>query len=118
MHHPNEITWYDLVDPESDLVVGQVTRDGAVRNADTDVAARVTRAFSRELLMRDNAIAEELGVCFADVKTLNPDDPAHHDLVFRNLALLTGLLPVLPQTPSDAERPPKRSGARRSGSVQ
>jgi hypothetical protein len=45
-------------------------------------------------------VAEELGVCFADIATLHPDDAAHHDLVFRNLGLLTGLIPALPRQES------------------
>lgn len=85
--------WYDLVDPATDRVVGQVTRDGRVRSDADDVMRSVQAAFNRALMTRDGEIAEELGVCFADIATVEPDDPAHLDLVFRNLGLLTGLIP-------------------------
>jgi hypothetical protein len=85
--------WYDLVDPATDRVVGQVTRDGRVRSDDGEIARRVRAAFDRDLMTRDGEVAEELGVCFADIATVGPDDTAHHDLVFRNLGLLTGLVP-------------------------
>lgn len=85
--------WLDLVDPATDTVVGQVTRRGAVRATDPEVAARVRAAFGRDLLVRDDAIADELGVCFADIGTVAPDDPAHADLVLRSLYALTGLVP-------------------------
>ena len=88
-------TWFDLLDPATERVVGQVTRDGQVRSDDPDVVERVSRAFDRELLMRDDALAEELGVCFADIASLGPDDAGHHDLVFRNLGVLTGLIPAV-----------------------
>jgi hypothetical protein len=91
----SEPTWYDLVDPASDRVVGQVTRDGRVRADDPEIARRVRAAFDRDLLTRDGEVAEELGVCFADIATVPPDDAAHHDLVFRNLGLITGLVPAL-----------------------
>jgi hypothetical protein len=87
-------TWYDLVDPVTEQVVGQVTRQGEVRSDDPDVERRVRAAFSRELLTRNDEVAEELGVCFADIATVGPDDAAHHDLVFRNLGALTGLIPA------------------------
>lgn len=99
----SDTVWYNLIDPASDRVVGQVSRDGKVRSADADVARRVTQAFDRQLLIRDNAIAEELGVCFADVETVEPGHASHHDLVFRNLALLTGLIPVAPDICGKAE---------------
>ena len=86
--------WYDLVDPATDRVVGQVTRDGRVRSDDAEVTRRVQAAFDRDLITRDGEIAEELGVCFADIATVGPDDTAHHDLVLRNLGLLTGLVPA------------------------
>jgi hypothetical protein len=100
---PNPATdpiWYDLVDPATDRVVGQVTRDGRARSDDPEIVDRLRAAFARDLLTRDDEVAEELGVCFADIATLHPDDAAHHDLVFRNLGLLTGLIPALPRQES------------------
>ena len=99
----SETTWYDLVDPATDRVVGQVRRDGAVRSDDPDVERRVRSVFNRELLMRDDVLAEELGVCFADIATVLPGDTSHHDLVFRNLGALTGLIPAEPAVPDTQE---------------
>lgn len=90
----SEPTWYDLVDPATDRVVGQVTRDGQIRSDDPEVVQRVHDAFGRDLMTRGDEVAEELGVCFADIATVHADDAAHHDLVFRNLGLLTGLVPA------------------------
>jgi hypothetical protein len=89
----SESVWYDLVDPATERAVGQVTRDGEVRDADLEVEARVHTAFRRELLVENGELAEELGVCFAGIESVTPDDASHHDLVFRNLAVLTGLVP-------------------------
>jgi hypothetical protein len=94
-------TWYDLVDPATDQVVGQVTRDGDVRASDPEVEQRVRAAFDRELLTRNDELAEELGVCFADIVPVLPNDDAHHDLVFRNLGALTGLIPTERREPAD-----------------
>lgn len=93
----SEAGWYDLVDPATDRVVGQVTRDGRIRSDDDDIARRVRDAFARDLMTRGDEVAEELGVCFADIATLHANDDAHHDLVFRNLGLLTGLIPAKPR---------------------
>lgn len=93
-HEMPDATWYDLVDPETDQVVGQLTRHGKVRSDDPDIEQRVRDAFNRELLIRDGTIAEDLGVCFAHISAVGPQDAAHHDLVFRNLGLLTGLIPA------------------------
>ena len=90
----SEPVWYELIDPTTDRVVGQVTRDGKVRSSDPDIVRRVERAFNRELLVRDNALAEELGVCFANIDSVGPDDAVHHDLAFRNLGVLAGLIPA------------------------
>ena len=95
---PSDGPWYRLIDPATDAVVGHVTRDGRVRSADPDVVRRIESAFDRELLTRDGAIAEELGVCFANILPVSPRDDAHHDLVFRSLGLLTGLIPGEPGT--------------------
>lgn len=92
----SETDWFDLVDPATDRVVGQVTRRGQIRSDDAEIARRVRDAFARDLMTRDDEIAEELGVCFADIATIHADDDAHHDLVFRNLGLLTGLIPAKP----------------------
>lgn len=93
----DEPVWYDLIDPATEAIVGQVTRGGEVRSDDPEVVARVRRVFDRELLTRDSELAEELGVCFADIETVSPDDAGHHDLVFRSLGVLTGLIPALPE---------------------
>ncbi|MGH2562139.1 MAG: hypothetical protein ACRDJH_24020 [Thermomicrobiales bacterium] len=84
---------YDLVELATGNVVGEVTASGVVRADDPAVAARVRAAFGRELLVRDGAIVEELGVCFADVETVRPGDPEHARLVLMNLAALAGVLP-------------------------
>ncbi len=93
-NRPSEPAWYDLVDPATDRVVGQVTRDGQVRSDDAEIVRRVQAAFDRELMTRDGEVAEELGVCFADIDTVGVDDTGHHDLVFRNLGLIAGLVPA------------------------
>lgn len=90
----NEPTWYDLIDPATDRVVGQVTRDGRVRSSDPGIVHRVSRAFDRQLLVRDGKLLEELGICFADIEPVGPADTSHHDLVFHNLGVLTGLIPA------------------------
>jgi hypothetical protein len=92
----SEPVWYDLVDPATDRVVGQLTRDGRVSSEDREIARRVREAFVRDLMTRNDEVAEELGVCFADIATVRPDEADHHDLVFRNLGLLTGLIPAEP----------------------
>lgn len=86
-------TWYPLIDLATDRVVGAIRRSGEVRSDDPEVVDRVRAAFRRELLTRDGEVIEELGVCYADVVTVAVGAPAHRDLVFRNLALLTGYLP-------------------------
>lgn len=85
--------WFDLVELETDRVVGQITRNGDVRTRDAAVASRVRDAFQRSLMARDDELVDELGVCFAGVESIGPADRAHRDLVFRNLGLLAGLLP-------------------------
>lgn len=85
--------WYPLIDPVTDRVVGAVRRTGEVRSDDPAVVNHIEHAFRRELFLRDGAVIEELGICYADVVILPPDAPDHRDLVFRNLALLTGYLP-------------------------
>lgn len=85
--------WFDLVDLASGRIVGQVTRNGQVRHAEPGITRRINAAFDRELMLRDEAIAEELGVCFSDVETVASDDGRHNDLIFRNLGLLSGLVP-------------------------
>lgn len=92
----SEPDWLDLVDPATDRIVGQVTRDGRIRSDDPEITRRVRDAFERDLMTRGDEIAEELGVCFADIATIHADDAAHHELVFRNLGLLTGLIPAKP----------------------
>lgn len=85
--------WFDLADLATGRIIGQVTWDGHVRHADTDTIRRINAAFDQEIMLRDEAIADELGVCFADVETVASDDGRHNDLVFRNLGLLTGFVP-------------------------
>lgn len=94
--------WFDLVDLSTDRVVGQINRRGEVRHADPEIALRIATAFERELTVRDDAIADDLGVCFADIDTVSPQDDAHDDLVFRNLGLLTGLIPRSPLEPGSS----------------
>ena len=48
----SEPGWLDLVDPATDRVVGQVTRDGRVRSDDVEIVRRVQAAFDRDLMMR------------------------------------------------------------------
>lgn len=95
--------WFDLIDPATDRTVGQVTRRGAVRHSDPEVTRRIRAAFGSEIMCRGGEIAEELGVCFADVGTVTPGGAAHAGLVFRNLALLTGLMPRQPVDPEGRE---------------
>ncbi len=97
-HQPE---WYELIDPVTDRVVGHVTREGEVRSDDPAVELRVHAAFQRTLVMKDGVVAEELGVCFAGIETIVPGDPAHLDLVFRNIGLLTGLVPQQVRTSPD-----------------
>lgn len=85
--------WYELVDITSDRVVGEISERGEVASDDPGVVARVQAALSRELMMRDGEVAEDLGVCFADVTFLRPGDLDYLPTVLRNLALLTGYLP-------------------------
>lgn len=89
-------TWYALIDEATGRIAGAIRRDGEVRSDDPAVVDRIHAAFQRELLTRNGEVIEELGVCYADVVTLAPDAPAHRDLVFRNLALLTGYFPGEP----------------------
>ena len=91
-------TWYPLIDLATDRVVGAIRRSGEVRSDDPAVLDLVHAAFHRELLTRGGEVIEELGVCYADVVTVPPDAPAHRDLVFRNLALLTGYFPGEPDS--------------------
>jgi hypothetical protein len=89
-HQPE---WYDLIDPVTDRVVAHVTREGDVRSDDPAVELRVRAAFQRALMMKDGAVVEELGVCFSGIDMIVPGDTTHSDLVFRNIGLLTGLVP-------------------------
>ena len=84
---------YDLIDLETGAVVGQVTAAGEVIAEDARVSERVSRAFARELMVRDGDLVEELGVCFADVVMLCPGQPGHGEAVLRSLARLAGYLP-------------------------
>jgi hypothetical protein len=85
---------FDLLDLDSGLVVGQLDRAGHVVADDPLVGARVRAAFARELMVRDGEVVEELGVCFADVAMLRPDEPGHAAMVFHNLGRLAGCLPI------------------------
>lgn len=74
--------------------MGRITADGEVRDADDETTAKVREAFSRDLIVKDNEVVEELGgVCFDGVCTVGPADPAHNAMVLRNLGALTGLRP-------------------------
>lgn len=96
--------WFDLVDLSTDRVVGQITRSGRVKNTDPETTRRIMSAFDREVMVRDGTVADELGICFAGVETVTPDDSSHDELVFRNLGLLTGLVPQLPNEPEIRQR--------------
>jgi hypothetical protein len=74
-------------------VVGRLSPDGRVTSDDAGVIDRIEAAFQRELIVQDGTIVDELGLCYADVETLCPGDPRQIQLVLRNLAALTGLLP-------------------------
>lgn len=87
----------DLVDPASGETVGRLRANGNVISDDQHVIAAVERAFQRELLVRDGELVEELGICFADVETVQPGDPQHATLIRRNLFALTGYLPAPPR---------------------
>lgn len=82
---------YDLVDVEGGEVVGAVTADGVVVAGDPLVGERVRAAFARELLVREGALVEELGVCFAGVETLRPGEPGHARAVLTHLGVLAGV---------------------------
>jgi hypothetical protein len=94
-------TWYRLIDPATDRVVGHVTREGDVRSDDPAIEARIRAAYQRELVIENDVIAEELGVCFAGLEMVVPGDTTYFDLVFRNIGLLTGLIPERIPNPPD-----------------
>jgi len=73
---------------------GYISPDGETRETDEVTATKVREAFSRDLIAMENEVVEELaGVCFDGVCTIGPSDPAHNQLVLRNLGALTGLRP-------------------------
>jgi hypothetical protein len=85
--------WFVLKDEMTDSAVGFVDASGHTRDTDAETAQRVTQAFSRELLVQEGEVVEELGICFDGVCSIGPTDPAHDALVLRNLGALTGLRP-------------------------
>ena len=73
---------------------GYMTPDGEVRDTDEETAGKVREAFGKDLIVKDGEVVEELGgVCFGDVCTVGPADPAHNAMVLQNLGALTGLRP-------------------------
>ena len=86
--------WLDLVDLATGEIVGQLSPSGETITADPKVAERLQAAFGRALMVRDGEVVAELGICYADVETLPPGSADHRALVLRNLAALTGYLPV------------------------
>lgn len=82
---------YDLVSCLSGDVVGRLLADGTVTSEDPVVSDAVKVAFSRELLVRDGELVEELGVCFDGVETLRPGDAGHWTLVLTHLGALAGV---------------------------
>lgn len=85
---------------------GFMTADGEVRDADPETTGKVREAFAKDLLVKDNEVVAELGgVCFGDVCTVGPADPAHNAMVLRNLGALTGLRPERTDDPDDETGP-------------
>lgn len=84
---------YDLIDLASGEIVGRLTASGKVLSASREVEERVARAFRQELMIKDGALVEELGICFADIEVLLPGEPGHAAAVVRNLGRLAGVVP-------------------------
>jgi hypothetical protein len=81
---------------------GLIAPDGTTRETDEDTTRKVRDAFSRELITMENEVVEELGgVCFDGVCTIGPSDPAHNQMVLRNLGALTGLRPEPIEEPNE-----------------
>ncbi len=85
--------WLLLRDELTEEPVGYVNAHGETRETDPATAERVERAFARELLVQDDEVVEELGMCFDGVCSIGPGDPAHDALVLKNLGSLAGLRP-------------------------
>jgi len=82
-----------LIDEMTDQKVGYVDTTGGTKATDPQTSQRVQDAFSRDLLVQDGEVVEELGMCFDGVCAIGPADPAHDALVLKNLGALTGLRP-------------------------
>ena len=95
--------WLVLRDELTDEQVGYVNAHGETRDTDPATTERVQRAFGRELLVQNDEVVEELGMCFADVCSIGPADPAHDALVLKNLGALAGLRPERQEHPADDE---------------
>ena len=89
----DERQWLLLRDELTGEPKGYVNAHGETRDADAETRQRIAGAFSRELLVRDGEVVEELGMCFDGVCSIGPADPSHDALVLRNLGALSGLRP-------------------------
>lgn len=94
-----------LRDEMTDESVGYVDTSGRTKETTPEVAQRVADAFSRELLVEEGEVIEELGMCFDGVCSIGPADPEHDALVLRNLGALTGLRPERPDESGDTPDP-------------
>ena len=103
-HAPTDEEWLVLRDEMTDEPVGYVNAHGETRDTDPATAERVGQAFSRELLVQDGEVVEELGMCFGGVCSIGPADPAHDALVLKNLGALTGLRPERQEREGRGER--------------
>lgn len=88
--------WYLLKDETTDETVGYIDTEGNTRETDAETTARVREAFDRDLIVQDDEVVDELGMCFDGVCSIGPADPGHDALVLRNLGALTGLRPEAP----------------------
>jgi hypothetical protein len=82
-----------LRDELTEEPVGYINAHGETRDTDPGTTERVERAFARELLVQNDEVVEELGMCFDGVCSIGPGDPAHDALVLKNLGALAGLRP-------------------------
>lgn len=80
---------------------GYIDDKGNTRETTPDTAERARKAFSRELLVRDGDVVEELGICFDGICSIGPGDAKHDALLLRNLGALIGLRPATGRDPRD-----------------
>lgn len=92
--HDDHGTWYRLKDEMTEQDKGYINDTGETRETDDETAGKVRDAFSRDLIVQENEVVEELGgVCYDGVCTIGPNDPQHNRMVLQNLGALTGLRP-------------------------